>query len=73
MASQDAGELPADGLRDLGQNPTELGADLLARAAEVDDRTIGRVIIDTLPKTEAQPPIPQLSDSQAGSTAYWRI
>jgi hypothetical protein len=49
MAGQDCGELPADGVRDLGQRLTQLGADLLARAAQRDGRTIGRVIIDAQP------------------------
>jgi hypothetical protein len=35
---QDGGELPAAGVRELGQALTELGADLLARAAELDVR-----------------------------------
>jgi hypothetical protein len=46
---QDGGELPAAGVRDLGQHLSELGADLLVRAAELDGRTIDRVIIDAIP------------------------
>jgi hypothetical protein len=46
---QDGGELPADGARELGQHLVELGADLLKRAAELDSRIIGRVIIDSQP------------------------
>jgi len=46
LTEQDGGELPADGVRDLGRNLAELGADLLARAAELDGRTIERVIIN---------------------------
>jgi hypothetical protein len=45
MTGQDGGELPAAGVRELGQNLTEFGADLLARAAELD----GRAIIDAQP------------------------
>jgi hypothetical protein len=41
---QDGGELPATGVRELGQALTELGADLLTRAAELE-----RVIIDAPP------------------------
>jgi hypothetical protein len=33
---QDGGELPATGVRELGQALTELGADLLTRAAELE-------------------------------------
>jgi hypothetical protein len=46
MAGQDGGELPADGVRDLGQRLVELGADLLAHAQERDGRTIEPVVID---------------------------
>jgi hypothetical protein len=45
MTGQDGGELPAAGVRELGQNLTEFGEDLLARAAELD----GRAIIDAQP------------------------
>jgi hypothetical protein len=41
---QDGGELPAAGVRELGQALTQLGADLLTRAAELE-----RVIIDAPP------------------------
>ena len=37
---QDGGELPATGVRELGQALTALGADLLTRAAELDVRII---------------------------------
>jgi hypothetical protein len=43
---QDGGELPAAGVRELGQLLAILAADLLARSAELDGRTIERVIID---------------------------
>jgi hypothetical protein len=46
---QDGGELPAAGVRELGQHLAELSAELLARAAELDGRTIDRVIIDAQP------------------------
>jgi hypothetical protein len=36
---QDGGELPAAGLRDLGNGLVALGADVLARADELDGRT----------------------------------
>jgi hypothetical protein len=49
MTGQDGGELPADGVRDLGRHLVQLGVELLARAAELDGRTIGRVIIDAVP------------------------
>jgi hypothetical protein len=45
MASQDGGELPADGVRDLGQRFVEIGTDLLARATELDGGPTGPVII----------------------------
>jgi hypothetical protein len=48
MTDQDGGELPADGVRDLGRHLAQLGVDLLARAAELDGRTIEGVIIDAL-------------------------
>jgi hypothetical protein len=41
---QDGGELPAAGVRELGQALTHLGADLLTRAVELE-----RVIIDAPP------------------------
>jgi hypothetical protein len=44
MAQQDDGQLPAHGVRKLGQQLTGLGADLLARAQELDRRTIDSVI-----------------------------
>jgi hypothetical protein len=43
---QDGGELPAAGVRELGRLLAILAADLLARSAELDGRTIERVIID---------------------------
>jgi hypothetical protein len=46
---QDGGELPAAGVRNLGQHLVELGADFLARAAELDGPTIDRGIIDAQP------------------------
>jgi hypothetical protein len=49
MSGQDGGELPANGVRDLGQYLTQLGVDLLARAAELDGRAVDGVIIDALP------------------------
>jgi hypothetical protein len=49
MADQDGGELPATGVRDLGQRFVEFGTDLLARATELDGSTIGPVIIDGQP------------------------
>jgi hypothetical protein len=49
MTRQDGGELPPGEVRDLGQHLAELSADLLARAAELEGRTIGHVIIDTGP------------------------
>jgi hypothetical protein len=49
MTNQDGGELPAAGVRDLGQHLGQLNVDLLARAADLDGRTIGRVIIDAHP------------------------
>jgi hypothetical protein len=49
MSGQDGGELPADGVRDLGRHLGRLSVDLFARAAELDGRTIGRVIIDAVP------------------------
>jgi hypothetical protein len=51
MTGQDGGELPADGVRDLGQHLTQLGVDLLARAAELDGRAVDRVIIDAAPSS----------------------
>jgi hypothetical protein len=77
----------------------ELGADVRARAAELDGRAIERAIIDAqlilrsarrypddgaltglnpaaleTPSESHRPrsTFPQLSDCQAGSTAYWR-
>jgi hypothetical protein len=41
---QDGGELPAAGVRELGQALSQLGADLLTRAVELE-----RVIIDAQP------------------------
>jgi hypothetical protein len=40
MTQQDDGQLPAHGVRELGQRLTGLSADLLARAQELDRRTI---------------------------------
>lgn len=37
---QDGGELPADGLREVGQALYTLSRDMLARAAELDARII---------------------------------
>jgi hypothetical protein len=52
MTRQDGGELPADGVRELGQRLGTMSADLLARAAELDGRMIetpARVVIDARP------------------------
>jgi hypothetical protein len=49
MTGQDGGELPAAGVRDLGQRFVALGADLLARAEELDGNPVTRVIIDAQP------------------------
>jgi hypothetical protein len=46
---QDGGELPAAGVRELGQHLAGLAADLLARAEELDGRAVDRVIIDARP------------------------
>jgi hypothetical protein len=43
---QDGGELPADGVRELGRHLAQLGLDLLARAAELDCRGADRIILD---------------------------
>jgi hypothetical protein len=45
----DGGELPAAGVRELGQHLVGLAADLLARAEELDGRVVGRVVIDARP------------------------
>lgn len=37
---QDRGELPAEGVRELGQRLADLGAELLARAAELDHHPV---------------------------------
>jgi hypothetical protein len=39
MTGQDGGELPAAGLRELGNGLCALGADVLARADELDGLT----------------------------------
>ncbi|PXY25137.1 hypothetical protein BAY59_24230 [Prauserella coralliicola] len=49
MTGQDGGELPAQGLRELGDRFGGLAAELYARAAELDGRMIeapARVVID---------------------------
>jgi hypothetical protein len=43
---QDGGELPADGIRELGRHLAQLGVELLARAAELDGRGADRIILD---------------------------
>jgi hypothetical protein len=45
----DGSELPAAGVRELGQHLAGLAADLLARAEELDGRAVDRVIIDARP------------------------
>jgi hypothetical protein len=50
MSGQDGGELPANGVRDLGQYLTQLGVDLLARAAELDGRAVDGVVIVDAPR-----------------------
>jgi hypothetical protein len=46
---QDGGELPASGVRELGKRLTQLGADFLARAEELDGKPVTHVIIDAQP------------------------
>lgn len=49
MLQQDGGELPADELRAIGTALRELAADFLARASELDGRTVhppSRVIVE---------------------------
>jgi hypothetical protein len=46
MTRQDGGELPAEGVRELGWRLSELAADLLARADEIDGRPVDHVIMD---------------------------
>jgi hypothetical protein len=48
MTGQDGGELPAAGVRELGQHLTDLGADLLGRGAELER------VIDTQPTLDTR-------------------
>ncbi|WP_341869001.1 hypothetical protein [Saccharomonospora piscinae] len=43
MAAQDGGELPAGGLREVGEALSVLGGDMLARANELDGHTFPAV------------------------------